>query len=359
MAAASSSSLATRRLARRSAARSAAPERGTPTAAWPGRPRSCTNASGPTRTTSSARVGATASPAAAAARCAIAAGGGPACSRGPFLRLGSSRGPFLQWGAALVRRRPGDEADLRPRRQERGRGACGVPQHGVRPTDQLPAARRAAGVDPAELASEPDRPGRDARARLRPALDLQTGIAAGQVGEAGREAAEPDPPGRAGVRGHHLVDIQPGQLADLGQVRAVVDDGDLNGRALVPGDRRGVQSQDGASQRAEIGAWVDGHDHGPRTRHDVDHTRPVRCFDRFGVGEHGVEVGQLDEEGRVPHRPHPRADVCRAGPVVRWPRPLLIRRATRRRAHLRPFRPGRPGPALAIVRGACGLGPLG
>ena len=75
MAAAPSSSLATRRLARHSAARSAAPERGTPTAAWPGRPRSCTRASGPTSTTSSARRGVTANPTAAAARSAIAAGG--------------------------------------------------------------------------------------------------------------------------------------------------------------------------------------------------------------------------------------------------------------------------------------------
>src|SRR6185437_9369 len=118
--------------------------------------------------------------------------------------------------------------------------AGGVPQRGVGAADQLPTAGRAAGVDAAELAREPDRPGRDARARLRSTLDVQPGIAAGQLGEAGCEAAEPDPPRRAGVRGDDLVGVEPGELGDLGQVRAVVDDGDLDGLAVGRVDRRDV-----------------------------------------------------------------------------------------------------------------------
>ena len=252
-------------------------------------------------TTSSARRGTTANPAAAAARSAIAAG--VALGAWPSVRSLATDGTLLRLGLGSRAR---DEADLRPGRQQRGRGAGGVPEHGVGAADQLPAARRAAGVDAAELAREPDRPGRDARARLRPTLDVQPGVAAGQVGEAGREAAEPDPPRRAGVRGHHLVDVEPGQLGDLGQVRAVVDDRDLDGLAVGRVDRRDVQRLDGPAQRAEVGARADGDDHGPRSRHDVDHARPARRLDRGGVGEHGVEVGELHEDRRVPHRPHPR-----------------------------------------------------
>ena len=238
MAAAPSSSLATRRLARRSAARSAAPERGTPDRRVAGaaevlhereRPDADDLQRAPRRRRPTPPPRPPARPSRAAG---LGLWLGACAERGP--RREQGRPPALGPAPTVAR----DEADLRPGRQQSGRGAGGVPQRGVGAADQLPAAGRAAGVDAAELAREPDRPGRHARARLRPALDVQPGIAAGQVGEAGREAAEPDPPRRAGVRGHHLVGVEPGELGDLGQVRAVVDDGDLDGLAVGRVDRR-------------------------------------------------------------------------------------------------------------------------
>ena len=264
------------------------------------------------------------------------------CARAACAERGPSRRQHPLAAPRARARHPSasrDEADLRPGRQQSGRGAGGVPERGVGAADQLPTAGRAAGVDAAELAREPDRPGRDARARLRPTLDVQPGIAAGQVGEAGREAAEPDPPRRAGVRGHHLVGVEPGELGDLGQVRAVVDDGDLDGLAVGRVDRRDVQRLDGPAQRSEVGARADGDHHGARSRHDVDHARPACRLDRGRVGEHGVEVGELHEDRRVPHRQHPR-------PVaLRRVDDRLLRRTHAAPPPRRPVRRGRQWPS--------------
>ena len=59
---------------------------------------------------------------------------------------------------------------------------------------------------------------------------------AGQVAEAGGEAAEGDGPDLAGVGGDHLVGAHPGALGDLGQVGAGVVDRDGDRVLLV---RRG------------------------------------------------------------------------------------------------------------------------
>src|SRR4051794_23337184 len=113
---AASGRLPTSRLARSCAARSAAPERGTPIAAQPGRPASCTVASGPVATTRST-------------------------------------------SAHLPQPNPGTGA------QQRRRVAVDVEQDRVGAADQLPATGRGAGGGAGERAGQADRPGRDTGAR--------------------------------------------------------------------------------------------------------------------------------------------------------------------------------------------------
>ena len=108
-----SSGLATRRLASRCERRSAAPERVTPTWARPGRPRSSSSASGPVR----------------------------------------------RHFQCDHRRAPSDGPELHPHagHQQRGPRSVDIPQHRIGAPDQLPAARRLARIDAAELPGQPDR----------------------------------------------------------------------------------------------------------------------------------------------------------------------------------------------------------
>ena len=122
---AAAASLPTSRLARAAEARSAAPERVTPMAAHPGRPRSWTVASGP---------------------------GASTVSTAP----------------------PPPEAHPGPRPQQGRRIALDVEEDGVGAADQLPAAGRGARVDPGVGAGEAERPGRHPRARGLPARHVQS-----------------------------------------------------------------------------------------------------------------------------------------------------------------------------------------
>src|SRR5579875_1539706 len=147
-----SSGLATSRLAKACARRSAAPDRVTPRWASPILPRSSISASGPVVRTSSVVTG--------------------------DLLQSSLCGPELHPHTGCEQRR------LRP---------VDVPQHGIGVPDQLPAARRPAGIDAAEFTGQRDRSGGHRGARLRPAGYDEAWVAADQVAEPRSESTERHP----------------------------------------------------------------------------------------------------------------------------------------------------------------------
>ena len=92
---------------------------------------------------------------------------------------------------------------------------------------------------------------------------------AGQVAEAGGEAAEGDRPDLTGVDRDDLVGSQPGAVGDLGQVGAGVVDRDGHGLLLVGG--REVHSRQVEQVLPLLGAEraVQPEQQGPRARHDL------------------------------------------------------------------------------------------
>src|ERR1700758_4122584 len=181
-----SSGFATSRLASLCAWRSAAPDRLTPRWESPGRPRSWRTANGPVRRISRLISG---------------------CATATSLS-------------------PGPELNPHAPRQQCRTGPLEIPQDRVGVSDELPAPGRLTWVYRAEFAGKRDGAGRHRGPWLRPARHPQSCVAVDQIGEPGREPAEPDPPHGGGVGVDHLGGRQPGVGGDLGEVRAVVDDVD-------------------------------------------------------------------------------------------------------------------------------------
>ena len=110
---------------------------------------------------------------------------------------------------------------------------------------------------------------------------LQPRVAAGQVGEAGREAAKATRHGVRGVRRDHLARGQPGERGDLVEVGAVVAHGDLDRRCAPPvarpADRRRASptaARPAPPRPGSTSAAVAGHEqHGARGRDDVTRRR--------------------------------------------------------------------------------------
>ena len=172
--AAAPSGLPTSRLASRSAARSAAPDGETPRCAWPARPRSCTSACAPVRSTTST-----------SAPVGDEADDGAGLQQG---RRGRGPGPTATgWCARSA-----------ASRRARGGGRCPTTRRPARPP--RPGPRSAAVLGGAPAGGRSRRAGSRSRARSR--------------------RSRPSTPGRCAPRSPRRG--QPDQLGHLGQVRAVV-----------------------------------------------------------------------------------------------------------------------------------------
>src|SRR6478735_8998818 len=210
-----------------------------------------------------------------------------------------------------------DEADRRARREQRGRVAVDVPQHGVGRADELPPAGGVLGVDATEIACESDGSGWDTCAWLAATRHVQARVAVDEVGEAGCEAPEPDPPRRAGVGADHLVAGQSGEVGDLVEVGPVVAHEDLDhdlSRVGRRGDRHGqaVRLVEALPADVRPPPGVPEHDEdGARPGHEVvdglPHTRGAlgEGPQVATQGERGIGVGHLDEQGCAAHRQQP------------------------------------------------------
>src|SRR5690242_10435733 len=156
--AAADSALPTSRLASRYEPTSAAPATPTPAENHPGRPRSCTVAYGPGRTTR----------------------------------------------RAVTSARP-DEPDQGAGGEQRGPVSVEIPHRRVSGPDELPAAGGAARVDGAVAVGQSDRSCRDRGARDFPPRHGQVVVLAFKVTEPGGEADEPAPPDPVGMPRDHLL----------------------------------------------------------------------------------------------------------------------------------------------------------
>ena len=107
-----------------------------------------------------------------------------------------------------------------------------VPEAGVGAAEQLPAAGGGAGVDGGVVAGHGHGAGRHRAARRTAPRHGQRGVRAGEVEEAGGEAAERGGPVLTGVRGDDAVDAQAGVRGDIGEVFPVVDDVDVHERGI-------------------------------------------------------------------------------------------------------------------------------
>src|ERR1700744_1706925 len=173
------SGLAASRLARVCDRRSAAPDRVTPRWASPTRPRSSMRASG------------------------------PVCRISSVVMVASLCSP---------------ELDPHARRQQRRIGPIDAPQPRIGMPDQLPSAGGASRVDSGEFAGQAHRTGRDRWAWLGPSRHGQARVAADQIGETRCKTTKSDPPWFGGVSLDDLCRGHSGELSDLGEVGAVVDD---------------------------------------------------------------------------------------------------------------------------------------
>src|SRR5688572_16892050 len=259
---------ASSRAPRRNAPRSAAPERLTPTAAKPTRPRSCTRVSGPAVSTSSARS----------------------------VPIGSSG--YIE------------EAHHRVGLQQCGWIPIDVEDDDISTADQLPTARRRPRINGTELPRQSHSAGWHGGAGLLTARHGQSWVAPAQVGEAGREATERDPPVSPGVRGDDLRGAQASQLGNIGEIRSVVTHRDLDHvvagcRLLGMGCRQVGQS---LAQGGDTGLLRDDDQYGRGGGDDVNdvgesgHTR--RNGLPYGMPErdHLVHSPNLDQHRVLPAR---------------------------------------------------------
>src|ERR1700744_3111711 len=231
------SGLATSRLARVCDRRSAAPDRVTPRWASPTRPRSSMRASG------------------------------PVCRISSVVMVASLCSP---------------ELDPHARRQQRRIGPIDVPQHRIGVPDQMPSAGGAARGDSGEFAGQAHRTGRDRWAWLGPSRYGQTWVAVDQIGETRCKPAESDHPWVGGVSVDDLCGVHSGELADLGEVGAVVDD--VDHRGLGRRGRRGVGRERHRAEPTADGALPAGpvEFEQPRTRgrddvEDTGHRDLTQC----------------------------------------------------------------------------------
>ena len=259
------------------AVRSAAPERPTPTAARPGRPRSSTRTSGPVASTSSARAHGSRRRRRTAPWC-------PGASRAGGSRSTShSAASVVPRAASRRARRAG-----RPRRTRRP----------ARPRRPAPRARAGRGAAPAAAGRR--RRGRRSRARTRrtrPATACRCGprrprrgsrpVRRGDVVEVGAVVAHRDLDlVRAGC-GSGPVRPQAAAVARSRPARARPRAGP-RGRSPSRGEQSTVRAAGTTSVTSR---------HGPAAGRDGRAQRGVE-------GEHGVEVGDLDEQALVADRQH-------------------------------------------------------
>src|ERR1700743_2471902 len=120
-------------------------------------------------------------------------------------------------------------SSMSPSGQQRRIGPIDVPQHRVGVADQLPSAGGATRVDSGEFAGQAHRTGRYRWAWLGPSRHGQARVAADQIGETRCKTTKSDPPWFGGVSLDDLCRGHSGELSDLGEVGAVVDDVDHRG----------------------------------------------------------------------------------------------------------------------------------
>src|SRR5215203_2636812 len=257
---------ASSRAPRRNAPLSAAPEWPTPTAAKPIRPRSCTRVRGPAASTSSARS------------MPIAGSGGV------------------------------EEAHHCVGLQQCGWIPIDVEDDDVSTPDQLPTAWRRPRIDGTELPRQSHTAGWHKGAWLLASRHGESGVTPAQVGEAGREATERDPPVGSGVSGDDLWDAQASQLGNIVEIRSVVAHRNLDQlvagcRLLGCGERQAGQS---LAQGGDTGLLGEDNQYGPGSGDDVDDVgesgQPCRNGLSYGMpeGDHLVQSPDLDQHRVLP-----------------------------------------------------------
>src|SRR5512133_433503 len=88
--------------------------------------------------------------------------------------------------------------------------------------NELPSARRGAGIDGTELTRQRHTSGWHGCAGLPTPRRGESGVTPAQVGEAGREAAERHPPLTPSVSSNDIPDVKPGEPGHLGEIRPVI-----------------------------------------------------------------------------------------------------------------------------------------
>src|SRR6478609_6162661 len=230
------------------------------------------------------------------------------------------------WSSSSRRHLP--ELNPQTRRQQRGLLAVDVPEVGVRPADQLPAAGGFAWVDAAELTCQADGADGHLGARLRAPRYVEPFVTADQVGETRCETGETDPPWGRGVRGDDVAATQSGQLRDVVEVGSVVHHVDhhidlpLDRRAgLEDRIRRQSQLAELLAGRHLIARAVQLDEHRPRGRNDVNGAGQICIAKNVVPGQYLRGAVELEQQ-RLIAVVGDRADhhrVCRHAHVVKLP----------------------------------------
>ncbi len=164
--------------------------------------------------------------------------------------------------------------------------------------DDLPAAGAILRIDAAEGASQRHRTRRNAGTRALPARHVKSRIAANQITEAGRETAEGHGEFAFGMAADDFVDAHAGQFGNVGQILAVIMDGDFH--QIVRGRDFCGEIAAGKPRNQRLcanlfGAETDHQGAGSRNRF-------VDALDRIVLkrGEQRqrfIEIGKFDENG--------------------------------------------------------------
>ena len=152
-----------------------------------------------------------------------------------------------------------------------------------------------------------------------------------QVGEAGREPAEGDPPLGCGVQRDDIGARAPEQARDLIQVVAVVADRDRRRCAMPRRRGRAVRPPSAHAEATERGSrsGIDDHADRARGRDELDHALRTGAIERREQADHLVERVQLDEDAVVAERQHPPAAAHRANASIRMPAAVSADRTAR------------------------------